>query len=45
MSDLERLPSSGECVLTLLGFGAAVPVLSALWFARTEFRVKTPGSD
>jgi len=45
MSDLERLPSSGECVLTLLGFGAAVSVLSALWFARTEFRVKTPGSN
>jgi ABC-2 type transport system permease protein len=45
MADPERLPSSGQCVLTLLGFGAAVSVLSALWFARTEFRVKTPGSD
>ena len=45
MADLEKLPSSGECVLTLLGFGVAVAVVSALLFARTEFRVKTPGSD
>jgi hypothetical protein len=29
----------------LLGLGAAVSVLSAIWFARSEFRVKTPGSD
>jgi ABC-2 type transport system permease protein len=45
MTDLEKLPSSGECVLVLLGVGAAISVLSALWFARSEFRVKTPGSD
>jgi ABC-2 type transport system permease protein len=45
MEDLTKLPSSGECVLTLLAVGAAVSVLTALWFARTEFRVKTPGSD
>jgi len=45
MADLEKLPSSGVCVLTLLGFGVVVSALSALWFARTEFRVKTPGSD
>jgi ABC-2 type transport system permease protein len=45
MTDLTKLPSSGECVLTLVAFGAAVSVLSALWFARREFRVKTPGSD
>jgi ABC-2 type transport system permease protein len=45
MADLEKLPSSGECVLTLLGFGAALSVLTAVLFARSEFRVKTPGSD
>jgi len=45
MADVEKLPSSGECALTLLGFGVAVAVVSALLFARTEFRVKTPGSD
>jgi ABC-2 type transport system permease protein len=45
MEDPEKLPSSGECVLVLLGLGAAVSVLSALWFARSEFRVKTPGGD
>ena len=45
MADLEKLPSSGVCVLSLLGFGVVVSALSALWFARTEFRVKTPGSD
>ena len=42
MTDLEKLPPPGECALTLLGFGAAVAVLSAVWFARSEFRVKTP---
>ena len=45
MDDLEKLPSSGECVLILLGVGLVVSVLSALSFARTEFRMKTPGSD
>ena len=45
MSDLNELPSSGVCALTLLVFGAAVAVLSALLFARSEFHVKTPGSD
>jgi ABC-2 type transport system permease protein len=45
MADLEKLPSSSACVLTLLGFGAVISVISALWFARSEFRVKTPGSD
>jgi hypothetical protein len=45
MEDLDKLPSAGECVLTVLAVGAAVSVLSALWFARTEFRVKTPGSE
>ena len=45
MTDLDKLPSSGECALTLLVFGAVVSVVSALMFARSEFRVKTPGSD
>src|SRR5262249_34785754 len=45
MTDLTKLPSSGECVLALLWFGVVVSLLSALLFARSEFRVKTPGSD
>lgn len=45
MTDLEKLPSPGESTLTVLVFGAVIAVLSALWFARTEFRVKTPGGD
>jgi len=40
--DLELEPSARRCVLTLLGFGLVVTLLSALWFARREFRVKTP---
>jgi ABC-2 type transport system permease protein len=45
MTEMEKLPSSGACVLTVLGFGVVVSVVAALWFARSEFRVKTPGSD
>lgn len=45
MTDPDKLPTAGECTLALLGFGAAVSVLSAVWFARSEFRVKTPGGD
>ena len=45
MPDLQALPSAGRCVLVVLGLGAAVSALSALWFARSEYRVKTPGSD
>lgn len=45
MAELEKLPSAGACVLTVAGFGLAVSVVAALWFARSEFRVKTPGSD
>lgn len=45
MTDLELLPLPRTCVLILLGFGLAVAILSAHWFARREFRVKTPGSD
>jgi ABC-2 type transport system permease protein len=45
MEDLSQLPSSGECVATLLAFGAALSLLTARLFARSEFHVKTPGSD
>jgi ABC-2 type transport system permease protein len=45
MTEMEKLPSSGACVLVVLGFGVVVSVVSALLFARSEFRVKTPGSD
>lgn len=45
MTEMDKLPSSGACALTVLGFGLAVSLVAALWFARSEFRVKTPGSD
>src|SRR4029079_13299838 len=45
MADLDKLPTAGECAATLLGFRAVVAVLSAVWFARSEFRVKPPGGD
>ena len=45
MADLTKLPSSGACVLIVLGFGVVVSAVSAVLFARSEFRVKTPGSD
>lgn len=45
MSDLAKLPTAGEGVGVLLGLGLVVAVLSAFWFARSEFRVKTPGGD
>lgn len=45
MEDLAKLPTAGECLLTVLGAAAVVSAASAWWFARTEFRVKTPGSD
>jgi len=43
MEELEKLSSPMSCTLTILSFGVAVSLLSALWFARREFRVKTPG--
>jgi ABC-2 type transport system permease protein len=45
MNELDKLPTSGTCVAVVLGFGVVVSSVSALWFARSEFRVKTPGSD
>jgi ABC-2 type transport system permease protein len=43
MADLDKLPTASACLLTVLVFGAAVSLLSAVWFARSEYRVKTPG--
>jgi ABC-2 type transport system permease protein len=40
--DLDKVPSADYCVVTLLVFGLAATVLTAVWFARREFRVKTP---
>jgi ABC-2 type transport system permease protein len=40
--DLELEPTAQRCVLTLLTFGVVVTLVSAFWFARREFRVKTP---
>jgi ABC-2 type transport system permease protein len=40
--DLTKAPSAEKCVQTLLLFGLIVTALTALWFARREFRVKTP---
>ena len=40
--NLEKVPSAADCAYTLLGFGLVVTLLTALWFARSEFRVKTP---
>jgi ABC-2 type transport system permease protein len=42
LEDLTKLPSTEQCVWRLLGFGVVVTILTALWFARREFRVKTP---
>jgi ABC-2 type transport system permease protein len=41
--DLKTVPSAGQCVLTICVFGGVVTLLTAVWFARREFRVKTPG--
>jgi ABC-2 type transport system permease protein len=41
--DVATAPSAQECVLTIGLFSVAVTVLTAMWFARREFRVKTPG--
>jgi ABC-2 type transport system permease protein len=45
MNDLDKLPASGSCVALVLGFAVVLALVSALWFARSEFHVKTPGSD
>jgi hypothetical protein len=40
--DLEKIPTAESAVRTLLVSGLVVTLLTALWFARREFRVKTP---
>ena len=40
--DLKKIPTAESAVRTLLVAGVVVTVLTALWFARREFRVKTP---
>ena len=45
MEELAVLPSAGSCVLTVVGISLLVVLLSARWFARSEYRVKTPGSE
>jgi len=42
--DLKNLPTTVESVRTLLLAAAVIGLLSAVWFARREFRVKTPDS-
>ena len=39
------IPSARTCVLTVTLFGAIVTLLTAVWFARREFRMKTPGGS
>jgi ABC-2 type transport system permease protein len=41
--DLATIPSAQNCVLTIVAFGGIATLLTAAWFARREFRVKTPG--
>jgi ABC-2 type transport system permease protein len=41
--DVATVPSARNCVLTIVLFGVAVSMVTAVWFARREFRVKTPG--
>lgn len=45
MTEVNKLPTSMNCVLILVSFGVIVSLISAFWFARSEYRVKTPGSD
>lgn len=43
MEDLTKLPTAPTCLVVVLAFGVTVTLLSALLFARSEYRVKTPG--
>ena len=40
--DLTTAPETQTCVLVLLGVGSVLAVAAALFFARSEFRMKTP---
>jgi ABC-2 type transport system permease protein len=41
--DPDLLPSAKECVWTVVLAAAVVTLVTAVWFAQREFRVKTPG--
>jgi ABC-2 type transport system permease protein len=43
MTELDRLPSAANCVLVVAGGGVVLALVSAWWFRRREYRVKTPG--
>jgi hypothetical protein len=44
--DFAKAPNSTTCVQTVLLAGLAITILSAVWFRRAEFPVKTPeGSE
>ena len=43
MGDPAELPTALTALATVLAFGVVVSLLSALLFARSEYRVKTPG--
>jgi ABC-2 type transport system permease protein len=45
MEDMTKLPTALTCVLTVLAFGVVGSLFSSAWFARSEYRVKTPGGD
>jgi ABC-2 type transport system permease protein len=45
MSEMDLLPSTIESLLTLIGVGTGVAILTSFWFARREFRVKTPSGE
>jgi ABC-2 type transport system permease protein len=40
--NLDKVPTGAGCVQTLLVFGLVATALTALWFSRREFHVKTP---
>jgi ABC-2 type transport system permease protein len=43
MTDPAKLPAAATSLVTVLAFGVVVSLVSALLFARSEYRVKTPG--
>ena len=43
--DLATAPEAWTCVLTLLGAGLLLAIAAAFYFARSEFRMKTPAGS
>jgi hypothetical protein len=43
--DLVNAPSSQSCILTLLCIGLGLAIIAAIFFAKKEFRMKTPESN